>query len=251
MLPVYCQLGINTEDPKTTLHINSSNKHAPLSIDGVLIPRVSQLIEDINIENGLLVFLTNDSNDLKTGFYWRRENTWVPFFSSNQIKADQTIALVNTNDRFVESVSITSNVNTSIRTLNFNPNTLKANDTDNFSINSNGEFVVSKSGKYLIQSTITIQATSDDAARDGLEIQLMRNGVLATPIIGSAFSYPMTSGLGSISTNSTGVNGFITLNSGDRLNFRFNRYYRDSTSNTVTIKLLGNISTFTIRYLGE
>ena len=248
--PVFSQLGINTESPKTTLQINSSNKDVPLSTDGVLIPRVSQLINDVNIENGLLVFLTNDYDNLKTGFYWRKENTWIPFFSSNQIKADQTIALVNTNNRFVESVSITSNTNTSIRTLNFNPNTLKANDTENFSINSTGELVVAKTGKYLIQSTITIQANSDDAARDGIEIHLMKNGSLANPTIGSAFSYPMSSGVGATSTNSTGINGYIYLNAGDRLNLRFNRYYRDTGSNSVTISPLGNISTFTIRYLG-
>lgn len=42
----------------------------------------------------------------------------------------------------------------------------------------------------------------------------------------------------------------VNLNSGDRLSLRFNRYYRDNDG-TVLIKPIGNISTFTLRYIGS
>lgn len=245
----YSQIGINTYTPLTTLQIETTNKQTPSKNDGILIPRVSELLNSNEITNGMLVFLKADYDNYKKGFYWKDDTQWIPFFSTNQTKADQTIAMVNTNSRFVESLAINSSTTNSIRHLTFDASTLKANDLSNFSINNSGEFVVQKPGKYIIQSIITIDVETTESARDAIDIMLLKNGDVLSPNIASTFSYPNSSS-GDNVKNSTSINGYITMNAGDRLSLRFNRYYRDNNG-TVLIKPIGNISTFTLRYIGS
>ncbi|NVJ45732.1 MAG: collagen-like protein, partial [Cytophagia bacterium] len=71
------QVGIGTENPhpSTILHIESSNR-------GILIPRVSlNSPEDVALLpggaiDGLLIFNTNQGENISPGFYFWRNNTW-------------------------------------------------------------------------------------------------------------------------------------------------------------------------------
>jgi hypothetical protein len=76
---ISAQVGINTDSPISTLHILSDNEETPSDRDGVLIPRVTQLIDDPNIPNGMLVFYkkqrspTDDENTPQQGFFLEKK----------------------------------------------------------------------------------------------------------------------------------------------------------------------------------
>ncbi len=78
----YAQVGINTENPKATLDIKSSDPDDPSNSDGILIPRISKFpSEDPNDEqNGMMVYLDTDISDFSKGFYfWNaEESSWLP-----------------------------------------------------------------------------------------------------------------------------------------------------------------------------
>ncbi len=85
---ISAQVGINTNDPKVTLQIEGANNLGAVSSeDGILVPRVTDLVSN-GIENGQLIFLNNDIlssgvNPVITqakGFYfWNIDKTaWTP-----------------------------------------------------------------------------------------------------------------------------------------------------------------------------
>ena len=66
------QVGINTTSPKALLEISSENPDSPKNTDGILIPRVNNLpvLNPDEAQNGMLLFLNNNSPDKPEGFYW-------------------------------------------------------------------------------------------------------------------------------------------------------------------------------------
>lgn len=256
---ISAQVGINTDSPISTLHILSDNEETPSDRDGVLIPRVTQLIDDPNIPNGMLVFYkkqrspTDDENTPQQGFFWRKNNVWVPFLSTNQLTPDQTVTMVNTQSNFYEWTSMNGQTIRNNALLKFDAATLKANDEDNFSVTADGNLKVTKAGNYIVQSTLTffISTEPNDISRDALEVILQKNGNdVSAPVIRSSFSYPMSAGM-SEANGSVSLNGFITLSVNDELSIRVQRYYRDVDGGWVLITPVGEISTLTLRYIGN
>jgi len=75
--------GINTTSPKAALEVTASNVVAPLSTDGLLMPRINTFpaINPAADQNGMLVFLTTVDGSNSPGiYYWDHSNTlWVGF----------------------------------------------------------------------------------------------------------------------------------------------------------------------------
>lgn len=67
-----CQVGINTSSPKAQLDIVSISPEKPLSIDGLLIPRIQKfpMIPPTKDQHGMLVFLNSAVSTPKSGFYY-------------------------------------------------------------------------------------------------------------------------------------------------------------------------------------
>ena len=87
-ITITAQVGINTVDPKVTLQIQGENNlGAVASTDGILVPRVTDLVVN-GIENGQLVFLNNDImtvgptpiiSQAKGFYFWNTdESAWMP-----------------------------------------------------------------------------------------------------------------------------------------------------------------------------
>ena len=78
----YAQVGVNTENPKATLDIVSSDPDGPSNIDGILIPRISKFPSEdpTDEQNGMMVYLDTDISDFSKGFYfWNaEESSWLP-----------------------------------------------------------------------------------------------------------------------------------------------------------------------------
>ncbi len=64
--------GINTRDPKATLHVQETSKEAPTGRDGILIPRVENL-PDKGVKKGQLIFLMNNATIEDDFYYWDGE----------------------------------------------------------------------------------------------------------------------------------------------------------------------------------
>lgn len=69
---VFAQVGINTENPQVTLHINAKNPQNPDSSAGILIPRVEVNPASGN-EKGQLIF-----NSTENDFYYWDGESWLP-----------------------------------------------------------------------------------------------------------------------------------------------------------------------------
>lgn len=248
-LKINAQVGINTNNPLVNLHVSATDKSNPNFNEGVIVPRVTSLNIADTKEKGLLIFLDSENPntiEIEKGFYWWDGTTWIPFFSMNKMTKDKTITYVSCLSSFREG-DITSNTSTNIRTMQFDPSTLVANDEGNFEINSNNELVVKKAGTYHIQTVISLNSTSDNSGRDAYEAMILINGAEPTPNLRTAYGFP--SGGTSFDSN-TAISGFVTLQVNNRISLRVNRYYRDVGTN-VTIKPNGSMSNITLRYMGN
>lgn len=249
---VFSQVGINVNEPQTTIHINASNANNPSSTDGVIIPIVKSLNTTDPKPNGLLVFLDSENpltDEIEKGFHWWNGTEWIPFFSMNKLKPDQTLTYVSATDNFTGG-NITEN-STGTRKIRFNAATLKTNDVANFEVN-NFELVVKKAGVYHLQSNISLKSVtnSDPQARESYEAKILVNGVEPTPPnipLRTADGFP--NGGTTFDSNSV-ISGVVKLNVGDRLSIEINRHYRD-TGTTVTITPNGSRTDLTLRYMGD
>jgi len=85
------QVGINTSAPKATLDITAQNPAAPLSTDGLLIPRITSfptIGPFSDIQEGMLVYMDDETAYAGVGFYfWDDEkNGWLPLGESQWIQ---------------------------------------------------------------------------------------------------------------------------------------------------------------------
>lgn len=245
------QVGINTDEPLVDLHVQAEDPENPEPNEGVIIPRVNSLNVTDAKETGLLVFLDfeNPSTiEIEKGFYWWNGTQWIPFFSMNKMTKDRTITYVSCSDSFREG-NITNNSSTSVRTMQFTPESLVANDSENFEINANSELVVKKAGTYHVQAVISLNFSNSSNGRDAYEAKILLNGVEPTPRLRTAYGFP--SGGTSFNSN-TAISGFATLNANDRIRIEINRYYLDPDSGVNAVMTPnGNMSNLTLRYLGQ
>ncbi|WP_298956232.1 hypothetical protein [uncultured Nonlabens sp.] len=56
------QVGVNTTEPKATLHIEATDSENPLQTDGLILPKIATFPSTNPTSNqlGMLVYLTND-----------------------------------------------------------------------------------------------------------------------------------------------------------------------------------------------
>lgn len=87
----FAQVGINTENPRTTLQIDVKNTTNPDASTGILIPRVSSNPAQGN-ENGQLIYNTTDN-----AFYFWNGVSWLP------ISSQSTITNSNLNYKYADS----------------------------------------------------------------------------------------------------------------------------------------------------
>lgn len=71
-LPLYCQVGIGTENPQAQLDIIAHTPDTPEVKDGILIPRISKFpATNPGMEqHGMMVFLTKEQQERPPGFYY-------------------------------------------------------------------------------------------------------------------------------------------------------------------------------------
>lgn len=78
---IQAQVGINNDDPKSTLDITASAADQPTNTDGVLLPRVDAFpTTDPGVDqDGMIVFLTTATGSYTKGFhYWdNAESNWI------------------------------------------------------------------------------------------------------------------------------------------------------------------------------
>jgi hypothetical protein len=249
-LALNAQIGINTDNPQSTLEIVSSNSTDPNPTEGLIVPRVTSLNTTDAKEKGLLVFLDYEdpsTPEIEKGFYWWNGTNWIPFFSMNKMQKNTTVTYVNFLSEFLESTSITSNTSTNTRNMVMDPDTLIANDSENFEIDSSGKLVVLKKGTYHLLAVVSLNSYTETGARDAFEIKILVNGAEPSPVLRSAYGFP--SGSNSYNSNSSIV-GYVKLEQDDVVSVQINRYYRD-TGTSVTITPNGNLSSLTLTYLGD
>lgn len=88
---INAQVGINTNNPKSTLHIDALNPTTPESMAGLGIPVYSKFPKDnpTILQNGMLIFLDNSNSSYVRGFYfWNADaNSWeyIVDFSSEEL----------------------------------------------------------------------------------------------------------------------------------------------------------------------
>ena len=242
-------VGISELNPETTVTLSAIDPDNPGFDEGIIVPRVTSLNMTDPKEIGLLFFYESSGTD--RGFYWWDGVQWWPFVSITQVTADLTLAHAYCKNSFKEG-NITASAATNTRTIEFDG--LKTNDTNNYEINTDGELVVKRGGKYHIYGVIYVKNISSIVnadKRDAFEAKLYVNGTDASATNGNlnieaANSFP--------TGNYTVVmflSGVLHLNDNDRLLYKVNRYYRDSDS-SINVNLDPDaLSNITLKYLGD
>jgi len=242
-------VGISELSPETTVTLSVIDPDNPGFDEGIIVPRVTSLNMTDLKEVGLLVFY--ESSDTDRGFYWWDGVQWWPFISISQITADLTIAHAYCKNTFKEG-DITASAATNTRTIEFDA--LKTNDTNNYEINTDGELVVKRGGKYHIYGVVYVKNISSIVnadKRDALEAKLYVNGTDASATNGNldieaANSFPTGN-----NTIVMFMSGVLILNDGDRLSYKVNRYHRDADSPIIIRPDSEALSNLTLKYLGN
>lgn len=133
------QVGINTDNPVVSLHIEPSSKTNPRSTDGILIPKIKNFPVQNPTVKGMLVFLEGHST-LPNNFYFWDGSRWVPFLTAVNKTFDETVHSFN-------GTGFTNGY------LNFS----SANSKSPFPITDNRTITIQKRGTYLVQLSSSIK----------------------------------------------------------------------------------------------
>jgi len=78
---IQAQVGINNENPQSTLDISASNQESPSNADGILVPRIDEFptVDPGADQDGMMVFLTTATGSYTKGFhYWdNTTGSWI------------------------------------------------------------------------------------------------------------------------------------------------------------------------------
>ena len=87
------QVGVGNTNPQAQLDISASNTSSPSNLDGILIPRMSNLPTVGSMtanQDGMLVFYTGAGNSGKGFYYWDdASNNWIYLSSGNKNTLDE------------------------------------------------------------------------------------------------------------------------------------------------------------------
>lgn len=248
-LTFYSQVGINTNAPKSTLHILANEN--PNHKDGIIIPRVTSLNTTDTKENGLLVFLESD-NAQERGFYYWSNPSWLPFVSSNKLQENRSALIFRGLPTLNGGNFSLITTGSSIRTYGFETDNHLSNN-GNFAYVNNGSITITKAGHYDVSAALTLQVNaSGRSRRDSYEISLRRNNNLTT--IQSSYGFP-NSGTTYTMTNSITLTGAIQLAVGDILDIHINRFHTPETINgdsgSQITSVIPELSNLTLRYIAD
>ncbi|WP_111684914.1 tail fiber domain-containing protein [Winogradskyella tangerina] len=113
-LGLSAQVGVGNTNPQAQLDISASNTSSPSNLDGILIPRMSNLPTVGSMtaaQDGMLVFYTGSGNSGKGFYYWNQTSTsWVYLSSGSKNTLDGAYdeggagagRVINANDGNVE-----------------------------------------------------------------------------------------------------------------------------------------------------
>lgn len=138
-------MGVNTETPKATLHIEPTSKSNPNGADGILIPRLADFPGN-GVEEGQLIYLKDHATE-KEGFYFWDGTTWVWFINNYDRTIDKTTYVASGSGYTGTGIN---------RKVNFSR--IEAFDTTGFSV-SNNDITIGKSGRYLLTFTTSVKRT--------------------------------------------------------------------------------------------
>jgi|SRR5690554_2660230 len=200
-------MGVNTETPKATLHVEPTDKNSPTGADGIIIPRMADYPGN-GVAKGQLIYLQNHTTD-QDGFYFWDGTTWVWLINHYERTIDKATYVAS-------GTGYTGTGNN--RVVNFSR--IDAYDTTGFAV-SNNEVTVGKTGKYLVTFTTSVKRTSATPTRQtNFLYSLYVNG----------FQLPSNEGKVTVSTSneapsstSAAMSVIVDLNQGDVLHIEVDR----------------------------
>lgn len=191
------QVGINTDQPKATLHIESLEENNIGGKTGILIPRVKNFPDVNPVRLGQLLFL-NNNDSLDDGFYYWDGNVWIPFPANIEREIDETI--YSFDGQGYTGTNLQRNINFS--------RFVKAN-TDDFTLNNN-EITIGKNGLYLVSFTSNSKKPSGAEEQANFTYSILVNANTASSV------YTSIAGESTAST-SAAFSFLKRLNAGDKL----------------------------------
>ncbi|WP_426431618.1 tail fiber domain-containing protein [Winogradskyella sp. HB-48] len=89
---LFAQVGVGNTNPQAQLDISASNTASPTNLDGILIPRVTNLPADASMtanQDGMMVFYDNTGEDGKGFYYWDdTASDWIKIAVGSTSDAD-------------------------------------------------------------------------------------------------------------------------------------------------------------------
>lgn len=199
------QVGINTNNPVVSLHIEPSSKTNPQSTDGILIPKVKNFPTENPTVKGVLVFL--EGNDqLPDNFYFWDGSKWVPFYGNVNKTIDETI------------YSFNGTGNTDSTTLKgyLKFTRFHKKSSDGFSIQNDRNIIIGKNGVYLVQLYTSMTRTIPGVPPEATNINYKIN-INDVPIKEASNGYPLEY----TSATNTSIGFIRRLNEGDIINVSY------------------------------
>lgn len=114
---LFAQVGVGNTNPQAQLDISASNTTSPTNLDGILIPRVTNLPADVSMtanQDGMLVFYDNTGEDGKGFYYWDdTASDWIKIAAGTTGDNDWTEVGANierqTGDVYIGDIPSTNN----------------------------------------------------------------------------------------------------------------------------------------------
>lgn len=206
----FSQVGINTEDPKTSLHIEASSKTNPATTDGILIPKFKNFPEVNPDVRGMLAFLEGNETQ-ENNFYFFDGEKWVPFYANVSKELDETTYSFNGQGATFTTAGQAGKLNFS----QFNKKT-----DDGFAIEGNDTIKIGKKGTYLVQLSSSFKRTSTNN-QSNLLYYIDVNNAGTTRSYEGSIGYPLEGSAGQ--TGASIIISFVAdLEVGDLISVRFN-----------------------------
>jgi hypothetical protein len=143
-ITLHAQVGIGTEEPKATMHIEASSINNPTGTDGILVPKIKNFPSQSPTRVGQIVFFEGSPTQTQ-GFYYYDSTAWIPFPTSINREVDGTVFSFD-GEGYV-GTGLVREVNLS---------KFHKMDPEGFSVDNN-RIHVGKSGLYLITYTGSVK----------------------------------------------------------------------------------------------
>lgn len=204
-------MGVNTETPKATLHVEPTDKNSPTGADGIIIPRMADYPGN-GVVKGQLIYLINHPTD-QSGFYYWDGAQWVWLINHYERTIDVATYVAS-------GTGYTGSGNN--RVVNFSR--IDAFDTTGFSVSGNS-ITVGKGGKYLVTFTTSAKRTSSTTGRQANFAYVLY--VNNTSLPGNSGRVEASTSNESPSATSAAFSTIVDLQQGDILQIEVTRSNED------------------------